>query len=322
MKINEELLRQVESDLGLNTPFIKGNILKVRNCWHFCTDGNAVDMMFVDREDFVRGMNRIYIVSRKYRVVILAFCLMGTHVHFILYGTFEECNRFMHEYLRRTSMYIAGKYQERHKLDGVPIRHQEVADADYLRTVICYTIKNPPVARIQYNAYDYPWSSGSLYFRFAGEWTSPCWKIETGNKDCLPSMPQWHVKKLLGTKDSLGACPQMIGDIIFPGEYVAYEIVDRLFRTCKSFNYYMCRTREEDVESRGGALSVLSIPMQEMRMNKTAVCMELFGVETVRSLDTAQRVRLARTLKSRYNSSNKQIARLCGLIYSEVKDLL
>jgi hypothetical protein len=33
-----------------------------------------------------------------------------------------------------------------------------------------------------------------------------------------------------------------------------------------------------------------------------------------------QRLRLARTLRSRYNSSIKQIARLAGLVYDEVKD--
>ena len=60
--------------------------------------------------------------------------------------------------------------------------------------------------------------------------------------------------------------------------------------------------------------------MQEMRQHKDDVCRELFGTSSVRQLSTQQRLRLARALRSRYNSSTKQIARLSGLVYDEVKD--
>ena len=168
MKIDQELLRQIISDLGLNTAFVKGQNIRVKNCWHFSTDGNAVDAMFYDDEDFIAGMNRIYVVVRGYHVVILAFSLMDTHLHFILYGTFEECNRFMHEYVRRTSWYISVTHGESHKLDGVPINYQPVDTDSYLKTVICYTVKNAPVGGIMFNALDYPWSSGPLYFKRPG----------------------------------------------------------------------------------------------------------------------------------------------------------
>ena len=114
----------------------------------------------------------------------------------------------------------------------------------------------------------------------------------------------------------------MIDHLIFPGEYVAYEIVERIFKTCKSFNFFLCLTKEEDVESRGGSISLLSIPMQEMRQHKNEVCLELYGMKSIKGLNTQQRLRLARTLRSRYNSSIKQIIRLCGLVYEEAKDKL
>ena len=114
----------------------------------------------------------------------------------------------------------------------------------------------------------------------------------------------------------------MIGNLVFPGEYVAYEVVERIFKTCKSFNYFFCITKEQDVDARGGTISLLSIPMQEMRQHKNEVCLELFETKSVKGLNTAQRLRLARTLRRRYNSSIKQIVRLCGLVYDEVKDLI
>ena len=320
MKLDKKLLAQIEADLGLNVPFVKGQKIRIKNCWHFSTDGNAVDAMFENDEDFIAGMNRIFVVVQGYNVVILAFSLMDTHLHFILYGTFEECNRFMHEYVRQTSWYISITHHESNKLDGVPIRHQPVEDDFYLKTVICYTVKNAPVGGILFNALDYPWSSGPLYFKRPGYWSSPRWMdgMEAGRSDGhrpASSSPAHQ-------EGSMASTVPMIGPIVFPGEYVAYEIVERIFKTCKSFNYFLCITREEDVDSRGGSISLLSIPMQEMRQHKNEVCQELFGAQSIKGLNTAQRLRLARTLRSRYNSSIKQIVRLCGLVYDEVKDLI
>ena len=59
-----------------------------------------------------------------------------------------------------------------------------------------------------------------------------------------------------------------------------------------------------------------------MRDNRAFLLNEMFGVSNLRSLDMGQRVELARCMKRRYNCSIKQIAKMCGLVYSEVKDIL
>lgn len=306
-------------DLGLDVPFTSGQVKKVKNCWHFSTDGNAIDIMFSDEADFKAGMNRVYVVLRSYNVVILAFCLMDTHVHFVLYGTFDDCNRFVHDFIKRTSMYIADRHGEHHRLENVPIHHQEVDTEEYLKTVICYVVKNAPAGGIPFQGVDYPWSSGPLYFRKQGWWSSPRWlgEITATGKTIRDN------RKLLKTRAlDLDADLQipMIDDIVFPGEYVAYEIVEKLFRSHKAYLFFMCRSKESDVESRGGSISRLSIPIQEMRQHRNELCLRLYGHESVRRLDTAQRLRLARELRSRYNSSLKQVIRLSGLVYDEVKD--
>lgn len=318
-KINFE---QLVTDLGLNRPFVKGQTIPINNCWHFSTDGNAVDCLFYDDDDFIAGMNRIYITVRGYNVIILAFSLMDTHVHFVLYGEFDECNHFMHEYVRRTSIFIAKKHGENNKLDGVPIDYQRVDNDYYLKTVICYTVKNAPVAGVPFNALDYPWSSGPLYFKKAGYWSSPSWQGKENNLSDSGIMGTKTLRKVLKTRDLPEKNLRMAGSLIFPGEYVAYELVERLFKTTKSFNYFLCRTKEEEVDSKGGTISHLSVPMQEMRQHKNELCLELFNTASIKTLNTSQRLILARTLRSRFNSSIKQIARLCGLIYNEVKDLL
>lgn len=323
MKINDDLLRQMESDLSINAPFIKGKDNPIRNCWHFCTDGNAVDRLFEDCEDFRDGMNRIYTVGKKYRIIILAFCLMDTHVHFILYGSFEECNKFVHNYIKVTSVRIFHRHKEKHKLLRIPVSHQFIDDDFYLKNAICYVLKNPPVGGIYHNAYDYPWSSGALYFRCSGGWTSPKWADEAESD--IRTISQLSIRDrriLLKSKETNNLDNvRIIDNIIFPGEYVAYKVVEQIFKSHKSFNYFLCRSKEEDIEKQGGSLSRLSIPIQEMRQYRNEICRELFGVGTIRTLSVQERLKLARTLRSRYNSSLKQVCRLCGLIFSEVKGM-
>lgn len=274
----------MESDLGLNAQFVKGQNLPVRNCWHFSTDGGLVDFLFRDDEDFIAGMNRIFILCQKYNVVILAFVLMDTHVHFILWGELGECKRFMHEYLKLTSMHISDKYGDRHKLENVFPNYQVIDNDLYLKMAICYVHKNPPVAGIQYLAQDYPWSSAPLIFRRQGNWSSCDW--------------------LSSAKEST--------------ELGCREIR----RMLKSFNFFMCHAKESDIESVKGSISRLSLPYAELHQHKIDFCQKYFGVKSIRSLSTTQRVALARKLRASYNCSPKQIASACGLIYSEIKDML
>lgn len=322
MRISDKKMRQLASDLGLNISFIKGQEIEVRNCWHFYTNGNEIDAIFYSEEDFRNGMNRIYNVIQNYDVTILAFALMDTHVHFILHGQFDECNRFMHEYIRRTSMHISNIHKEKNKLADIEISHQPINTARYLKTAICYVLKNAPVGGIRFNAYDYPWSSAALIFRNGNFWTAPRWMDRTIGHNNDEGLGIRLQKAALRTHQRSDYKPIMIGELVFPGEYVAFEIVEQLFRTHKSFNYFMCVSKESDVESKEGIVSHLSIPIQEMRQHKSEMCIQMFNKKDIRNLNTVERLQLAKALKSRFNSSAKQIARLCGLIHSEVKDMI
>lgn len=355
MKIDNELLRQIESDLSLNVPFVKGRVDPVRNCWHFYTDGNAVDTLFHDKDDFVDGMNRVFVVREKHKVIILAFCLMDTHVHFVLHGEYDNCNKFMHDYIYHTSIRISRRHNEKSKLFRIPISHQAIDNDLYLKSVICYAIKNAPVGGLGFTACDYPWSSGGLYFRDCNPHYAPVWTKILEQKalehnvlghsalehndlyDPVNASGFFNILKLLmlnqlsvRAKRNLFKSKELnyrndiliIDGVIFPGEYVAYELVERIFKTHKSFNYFMCRTKDEDIEKLGGRLSELSIPLHELRQHRDEICLALFNTDTIRNLTPQQRLQLARAIKSKLNSSPKQICRLCGLIYPEIKDLL
>lgn len=311
-----ELCRKAEKDLCLNQQFIKGQNAHVRNCWHFFTDGKAVDFIFKDKTDFLRGMNRIYVLQKQFDVLILAFVLMDTHVHFILYGSYEDCLKFIMEYIRLTSMYLSHKYDVRKKLLGLPVSHQHITDDRYLKSAICYVIKNPTVGGLPYNLYDYPWSSGSLYFRPSDSWTH--------SEDCFEnsSLSGRDERRRLGSHKKADGVLRMSGSLVYPGEYVEVDLVQRLFRSTKGYLFFLAHAKDEEIESHGGEASSLSIPLQELRQYKAELCRSVFHVDSSRTLDTSKRLKLARMLKSRYNCSTPQIARVCGLKYQEVKNLI
>ena len=133
---------EVYTDLGLGSIAARGQQIPVRNCWHFYSYGDSVDVIFHDEADFRAGMNRINSVLQGYDIKILAFVLMDTHFHFVLYGEFDSCNQFVHEYVRRTSMYLTRRYSDRKTLKGLQISHQVIEDDRYLITAICYVIKH------------------------------------------------------------------------------------------------------------------------------------------------------------------------------------
>ncbi|MGN1211918.1 MAG: transposase [Candidatus Cryptobacteroides sp.] len=277
-----------------------------------------MEVMFHNETEFKDGMNRILSVVACYDVLILAFVLMDTHVHFVLYGEFDSCNRFIHEYVRRTSMYLSLRNQKRRALKNIGISHQSVNDDRYLKTVICYVLKNPVSAGLPYNPCDYPWSSGSLYFRCPDSWTSPKWML--GLDDIVLKVQDKRLISKSRVKIEPGI--RTVDGLILPNQYVAVEIVERLFRSHKAFNFFMSITKDIDIESRGGAISHLSVPLSEMRDNRRVLSLEMFGVAELRGLRMEQRLQLARRMKSQYNCSAKQIAKMCGLVYNEVIGLL
>lgn len=319
MKLHEKLRLKVREDLGLDQPFVRGKDIRIRNCWHFTTDGNSVDWIFMDEEDFIDGMNRVYLVASCHSVIILAFVLMDNHVHFILHGESLECRNFMHDYVKRTSMAIKQRHGISRKLEKVPVHFQMIDTDRYLKTAVCYVLNNPLAAHLQFTSWDYPWGSGSLCFRTGNAWTSPRWLAETST---TTSLTREQRKTMFKTNAQVPDGLKLCGRLILPSEYVHFELVKELFRTHRSFCIFLGTSKESDVESRGGEISRLSLPDHELRKFRDELCLRMFGRSSTNSLSTRERILLARAMKRQFNSSTKQLARLTGLVFKEVAGLL
>lgn len=314
----DQFWSEIVSDLGLERSVSKGQTIPIRRCWHFFTSGESVDVLFANDEDYRCGMNRILSVVNRYEVMILAFVLMDTHVHFVLYGNLDECNKFVHEYIRLTSMYKSAKRQGRKSLEKIEISHQPIEDDRYLKTVICYVVKNPIVAGLPFNAYDYPWSSGALYFRRRDLWTSPRWLQEV--EDIAFSSRK--MQREVCTHHKMGDSLPMIDTMVFPGAYTAVDVVEKVFRTHRAYNYFMTISKSSDVEERAGAIAHLTIPISELREYRRQICLELYGKDSLRDMDTSMRLRVARELRARYCCSARHVAKACGLSGEQLQGIL
>ena len=182
-------------------------------------------------------------------------------------------------------MYLRNKYGKDKSLKDLPINYQVIDTQQYLKTAICYVLKNPTNALI---------------------------KKHLSRSDC---------RKLLSC-DCISNPLVMMGDLIFPQEYVDVDVVESLFRSHRSYMYYICRSSESDVESRDGYISRFTLPDNELIQYRRELSKNYYGQENIRLLNAEQRFKLCRMLLSKYNCSKKQVVRICGLKFSEVKNML
>lgn len=324
--------QSVLSDLGLTTRPGQGQTIPVRNCYHGYSDGSRTEVLFSSKEAFAQALNKLAILVYEWDVILLAYCLMDNHFHLILYGDGEVCERFVKEYARRLGIAFSSSGQE------IRASLKSLTDDVYLKTAICYVLRNPVIARLPYQPTNYPYSSGFLLFagkEDANPWASPGWKKLLADDNGLMSFVagDGHVCRIddlnyRAKRDLAGSHKPMPGEwlvaggLVFPGYYVNYDLCERLFGTSRGFQYYMSSCREADFEQIQGLLERLNIPDQEMRMHRDELVHSMFGKFGVRYLTAEERGFLAKKIKREFGCSAKQIARLVHLDVEQVTALI
>ena len=129
---------------------------------HVYTRGNGQQIIFEQKNDYVRYLNLLKKCSLDSSVTICAFCLMENHVHFIVYDEKHNLSQLMRSITSAYSRYFNEKYKRKgHLFEGrfcnIPIENE-----DYLLTVFRYVLNNPSKAKIC-TAAAYPWNSYSRY---------------------------------------------------------------------------------------------------------------------------------------------------------------
>ena len=126
---------------------------------HITQRGNYHQLVFEQRDDFVRYLNWLKIYTEKYSVKIWAYCLMNNHVHFIavpmkpdsLAKTFNTLHMRYSQHINMRNKTTGHLWQGRFFSCALDERH--------LYAGVRYVENNPVRALITKQAEEYPWSS-------------------------------------------------------------------------------------------------------------------------------------------------------------------
>lgn len=131
-------------------------------CYHVFSKSNNKDLLFNSDSDYIKFLEYLKKGVERYRILLYAYCLMGTHYHLHIATTEANLSRFMHFLGSSYASYLATNGWEGHIFAG---RYKAICidEEEYFLTVNRYIHLNPVVALLVDKPGDYTWSSYPLY---------------------------------------------------------------------------------------------------------------------------------------------------------------
>lgn len=277
--------------------------------YHACTDGNALDWMFNDAEDFIAGINRIGICKLISNVLVIAYVLMDNHVHFVLHGTIFQCKKFMQSYKTLTGKWISKKYQTNSPLRHLPSQLILIHDEEQLLDTIAYLDRNAIVAGYQYLPQEYAWGSAKYMFQDAANSRTETREIKDFNaKEQQQLFKTWHK-----IPENWRVYPN---GMIDPRCFLEINTLDKLFKSPIKYLFHLSKKLEGRIELIQGTQTF--IPDKELRKITQQLAMELFSTTSVQQLDFSSKITIARKLRFNHGSTPKQISRIISLDHETI----
>ncbi|MCR5351767.1 MAG: hypothetical protein K6E35_04665 [Bacteroidales bacterium] len=296
----------------------KLNEMEKPHYYHYATEGLKDDFLFGSTEEFVAGMNRIAIclcrLGPGHPVQVVCFVLMDNHVHFILYGLEEDCNRFMDAYKNATERWLQHHGARNGPGKEWKIGHWLIEDRERLRATIAYIHRNPTAAGMAVSPSGYRWSSASLLF------SDSVWIRNFGKT--VGSISGKARIRLFHSKVTVPEDWMLLPDgLIWPGEYTNYKLMESQFCSVQDYQFCMNK-RVEDEMNLEMRKNRVSLPDGEIAERARAVAGRIFGETRITALKVPQRLSLALLLKKETGTNAKQIARVVRLKFSDIEPIL
>lgn len=263
------------------------------------TDDRLQRTVFHDTEDFISGMNSMAICLLNRKIRLLAYCLMDNHVHFIMHATDDDAKDFMSCYKRMLSRHLKTRYGIMDSLYYAKTGIRTIEDDRSLKIAIAYCLRNPFVAGMEADPVEYRWSSAGYYYGSIPEGLN---RIE--------SLSIRKQRTHFGTRAEIPA--DFLYDkrgMIHPSCYVQCEEVRRLFSNEGNFIHYLFKrvekeAAEEDTANPAVRDSVVLKGLQRLLAQSGAV--------SLYELMNAERTRILKELRFRYNLTERQLERIAG----------
>lgn len=137
--------------------------------YHITQRGNRRETVFFSDHDRLKFLELLGDYTVRFEVEVLAYCLMGNHVHLVAVPTTRQG---LHRVLRPLHMRHAQRINRLKSSNGHLWQGRFFAaalDESYMWTAIRYVERNPVSARIAMRAEDYRWSSAAAHCSLADD---------------------------------------------------------------------------------------------------------------------------------------------------------
>lgn len=285
----------------------------MKRYYHICSKGLEKNLIFLNREDFISGVNDIAVCRLKFDVVILCFCLMSNHFHFVLYGTEDTCQEFVLEYKRRCGMRMRQNRMEVNALQELSISVNEIDNMEYLENAIAYVLRNPLAAKTIMMPYHYKWSSADSYFKGNGEISGLCLN------DFSIRKRHRVLRSKMDVPDSYLVDEE---GMILPECFVDVKQVEDIFRHPSRLMYLLAKKLEAEVEIQFGIAEQVSYTDAELSSMVNEMIRNEYGARSIGELTNEQRIRLCVLLRKNFSASAKQISRITRIDLSVVNKII
>ena len=127
--------------------------------YHIIARGDELKPLFIDNQDFKRYIRLLHRYRKEFRVDIIAYCLMNTHLHLEVKTPLANISKFMHALHTAYTSYYNFRHQKRGHLFQGRFKSPLVDKDSYLLELSRYIHNQAVRAGICSSPLEYQWSS-------------------------------------------------------------------------------------------------------------------------------------------------------------------
>jgi len=270
--------------------------------------------LFRSESDYDYGVNSIALAACEHpKTRVLCYSLMDNHLHLLLRGRYEDCQKFYLWLIRRLRIMLKQRYNVTGLLKDMAFDVSAITDDRMFINEVAYIIRNTYKARM-YSPFSFPWNSADTYF-------NPLREAVRGTR--FDIMQVSEVKALLQSHTKVPGNWEHIDGRILNRCFVDYNYVEK--RIGDSLRFFD-KIRLYDLESvinadRGLPESIVFTDM-ELQEKLQAICRNEYHVSSHLQLDRKTLLLLAKSLARRFGAPKTQISRMLGLSQDVLDKLL
>jgi len=277
--------------------------------WHLYTSGKETPLIFKNDDDYRFVINLLARCAIEYPSIhIVAFEVMSNHIHIACCGEYSAILEFFKLFRRRLARYFSKS--KRILPESFKANIKTIEDMSSLRNTIVYINRNGYVVNPSFTPFSYPWGTGKFYF------TDFLIEDKIGNY----STRELRIMLQCDVPDLPSEC-KIINSHIAPPSFCAIKLGMALFRD--AHHYFSLVSK--NVESYSQLATDLDdgefLTDQELFSEMVKILNDNYAGAKLRTLSSAQKLDLAKTLHFKYHSSNGQIRRLLNLTQYEVDQM-